>query len=113
MRYILAVYLSLSFVFATDTQKSFKVEGMHCGYGCVNKVKSVVTSIEGVKTCDVDFEKSLMTVVYDEKKIDSNKIITSLSQETTYTTTSIDENKGKEKKKTFWSKLKNLFNKKS
>ena len=89
-----------TFVLAHDVSKSFKVEGMHCGYGCVDRVKKVVTSIDGVKECNVDFSKSLMTVIYNDDKLDDNKIVTSLNENTTYETTLIGDDK-----KTFWSKI--------
>ena len=108
MRDLLILICFFTCIIAEDISKSFEVTGMHCGYGCVNKIKSVITSMDGVKNCEVDFEKSLMTVIYDKKKINSNKIITSLNEKTTYKTSELNA-----EKKTFWSRLKKLFNKKS
>ena len=51
-----------------------------------------------------------MTVVYDGKKINSEKIITSLNEQTTFKTTEILNEKEKEK---FWSKFKKIFSKNS
>ena len=48
---------------------SFKVEGMMCGVSCVNKIKTEVDALEGVKSCDVSFEKGVMIVDYDESKL--------------------------------------------
>jgi len=48
-------------------QAVMKVEGMNC-MGCVNKVKSALTALDGVKSCDVNLEQSRATVVYDHKK---------------------------------------------
>ena len=105
MRYVLTF---LAFSFAADISQTFTVEGMSCGYGCVNKVKTVINSLDGVKKCEVDFNKSLMVVEFDGEKLNSDKIISSLQKNTTYKTTKMVE-----KKENFWSKLKNIFGNKS
>ena len=110
MRKLLIIASCFSLMFASEVSKSFKVDGMHCAFGCASKVKSIVNSIEGIKNCEVDFEKSLMTVVYDGKKINSEKIITSLNEQTTFKTTEILNENEKEK---FWSKFKKIFSKNS
>tara|TARA_B100000959_G_C14737515_1_gene523594 strand:- start:323 stop:649 length:327 start_codon:yes stop_codon:yes gene_type:complete len=108
MRYLLIFFSLLVVSLSADVSKSFKVEGMHCGYGCVNKVKAIVNSLDGVKKCEVDFNKSLMVVEFEEEKLDSDKIILSLNENTTYQTTKFEE-----KKPTFWSKFKGIFKNKS
>ena len=45
---------------------SFSIEGMTCGVGCVNKIMAEIGTLDGVKVCDVDFEKGIMTVDYTE-----------------------------------------------
>ena len=102
------IIVLLSFIvlgFAHNISKSFAVEGMHCDYGCVQKIKTVVASLDGVQSCDVDFRQKKMTVVYNDDKLDSESIVASLDQNTTFITTEI-----KEKKKSFWSRFKGLFN---
>ena len=49
-----------------------------------------------------------MVVEFDGEKLNSEKIIASVQEGTTYKTTKIVE-----KKENFWSKLKNIFSKKS
>ena len=107
MRYVCVFFTFLVFAFAADVSQSFKVEGMHCGYGCVNKLKGAVDSMEGVKKCEVDFSKSLMVVEFDDKKLNSEKIIISVQENTTY-----KASLAVEKKQKFWSKFKNMFSKK-
>ena len=111
MKNILLIISITSFAISSDIIENYKIEGMHCGYGCVNKVKTVLNSIEGVKKCDVNFEKSLMTVEFDEEKVNSDLIISSLSKNTTYRTSKVKEKDTN--KESFWSKLKGIFNKKS
>ena len=69
---ILLVFM-LSLLFSGNKLEKYKIEGMHCSYGCVNKIKSVVNSIEGMKSCEVSFENSLMTVEYDDSKVNSGQ----------------------------------------
>lgn len=42
----------------------FKVEGMTC-MGCVNSVKRLLTSLDGVEQVDVDLSQGLVQVCYD------------------------------------------------
>ena len=109
MKKNILIVLIFSFLLSADKSESYKIEGMHCGYGCVNKVKSIMNSLDGMKACEVSFEKSLMTVEYDDSKIDIDKIILSLTEGTTYITTIINKN-DKKGKKSFWSKVKGIFN---
>ena len=104
MKNIIILLLFTAFGFSHNVSKSYTVEGLTCDYGCVNKVKTVVTALEGVQSCDVDYRQKKMTVVYNEDKLDSKDIIASLDEQTTFTTTPIEENK-----KGFWSKFKGLF----
>lgn len=108
MRYILILFTFLAFSFGDNVSQSFTVKGMHCGYGCVTKLQTAVNSLEGVNKCDVDFNKSLMVVEFDSEKLNSEKIIASVGENTTY-----KASKMVEKKENFWSKLKNMFGNKS
>ena len=103
MKYIFSV-LFFSFLVSADKSESYKIEGMHCGYGCVNKVKSLVNSLEGVKLCDVSYENSSMEIQYDDTKVNSEMILKLLSDNTTYKTALVVE-----EKKSFWSKFKGIF----
>ena len=105
------IIILLSFVvcaFAHNISKSFNVEGMTCDFGCVNKVKTIVGGLEGVQSCEVDFRQKKMTVIYNDETLNSDNIISSLDENTTFTTTIMED-----KKKSFWSKLKGLFGGKS
>ena len=106
MRYFVVLFSFLTFVLADDVSQAFKIEGMHCGYGCVNKVKSVINSLEGVKKCEVDFNKSLMTVEYDDTKVNPDLIVSTITEKTTYETRKVED---KKEKRSFWDKLKGIF----
>jgi len=113
MKKIILIISVASFLLSSDVTESYKVEGMHCGNGCVKKVKNIINSIDGVKTCEVSFENSLLTVEFDEEKVNSDLIISSLSKQTTYRTSKIKDKTKETSKKSFWSKLKGVFSKKS
>ena len=76
--------LLFSFLFAEGNKVNLKIDGMQCAYSCAGKVSKVVQNIEGVKECNVDFASGTAQVVYDEKKIDSKKIVKFLNNETYY-----------------------------
>ena len=84
MKYLFFPILLFSFLFAEGNKVNLKIDGMQCAYSCAGKVSKVVQNIEGVKECNVDFASGTAQVVYDEKKIDSKKIVKFLNNETYY-----------------------------
>ena len=76
--------LFFSFAFAKDDKVSLKIEGMRCSYSCSDKVTKVVENLKGVKDCQVDFANNTATVIFDNKKLDSEKIINVLEKKTSY-----------------------------
>ncbi len=69
---------------------SFKVDGMMCGVSCVNKLKAQVHTLEGVKSCDISFEKGMMIIDYDESKLNDEKILDLFTNNPTYKVTTLD-----------------------
>jgi len=96
----------VSFTFCGNVIESYKIQGMHCQVGCANKVKSLISELEGMKNCEVDFESSTMTVEYDDTKVNSELILSTMSDKTTYKSAKIEN---KEKKQSIWNKIKKLF----
>lgn len=96
----------MSFALSGTVTELYKVEGMHCQYGCANKVKSLVSEMDGMKKCEVDFETSLMTVEFDDEKVNSDLILSLVADKTTYKYEKITE---EVEKKSFWNRLKKLF----
>ena len=76
--------LFLSFAFAKDDKVNLKIEGMRCSYSCSDKVTMVVENLKGVKDCQVDFANNTATVIFDNKKLDSEKIVNVLEKKTSY-----------------------------
>ena len=91
MKYtLLLTSLFVSVALAGDNTVYLKVDGMKCGYSCSGKVSTVVQNLKGVKDCNVDFEKGMATVVYDDKEIEEKDILESLEDKTSYKVTLVD-----------------------
>ncbi len=54
-------------------KKAIKVKGMHC-QSCEVLIKDSLEEVDGVKSAELDHEKNIATVEYDETKVDENKI---------------------------------------
>lgn len=57
----------------------FKAKQMSCG-GCANKVKKLLTGVDGVKDVAVNLESKIVTVSYDSQKTNAAKIQDSFKQ---------------------------------
>ena len=53
---------------------------MMCGGGCVKKINRAMDSIEGIKSREVNFEKSTMTVIYNDELVNDKMIIAALEK---------------------------------
>ena len=80
---LLVFLTTLTFLFSATSK--FNVDGMMCGKGCVNKIKKHMGSLDGIKSCDVNFDKAIMTIEYDESKLNDQLIMDRLHDKTTYT----------------------------
>ena len=98
MKYISIIPLVIfTTLLAKDNAAYVKVDGMMCGYSCSGKVSKVVQNLKGVKECDVDFEKGIATVLYDDKKLEEKDILQSLKSNTSYKGSILDnQNKTKQ-----------------
>ena len=96
MKYIV---LMLSFMFsmllAKENTTYLKVDGMKCSYSCSGKVSNIVQNMKGVKKVNVDFEKGIATVKYDDKKTAVKDIVDGLNNKTLYQATELDIEKSK------------------
>ena len=99
------LFILASFCFAANS--TYSVEGMMCGSGCASKIKAQINSLDGINKCDVNFEKSTMTVDYDENKVSEASIAALLNEKTTYKCSVKETNEVK--KRGLLSRLFNLF----
>jgi len=100
----------IGFIFCGEKTSDFSVKGMMCSGGCVKKINRAMDSIEGIKSREVNFEKEMMTVIYDDELVNDKIIITAL-EKNNYSCSLKEAPKEKTKKespvKLFF---KNLFN---
>ena len=80
MKNIVLLILSITFAFSISTKKIYNVEGMFCGYGCVDNIKSSLNKLEGVEEFSVDFETKRMEVLFDDANLKSEVLVNSLSK---------------------------------
>lgn len=73
MRIIFLFFVLVNFVFASETLK-FKVEGMHCPL-CTTAVKKAISKLDGVEKVSARLNTKEVSVTYDEKKVDIEKIL--------------------------------------
>ena len=84
MKKLLLPVLLLSVLLAEDNKVNLKIDGMRCAYSCASKVCEIVQNMKGVEECNVDFASGTAEVVYDDKKINSEKIVKFLNKKTYY-----------------------------
>ena len=106
MKYFITLCAILTFLTAGETTTNLKVKGMACQYSCANRVKTVLNDIEGIKSCDVNFETSTATVSFDEAKITPAEIKKILSKKTDFEVSLENEPEKEESSiKSFFRKL--------
>ena len=83
MKQLIFLLSCAGFLLAGETIATYTVVGMICGINCPKAIQKSLQGVDGVKTCTVDFDSKTATVTYDDEKIDS-KIISSTIAKNTY-----------------------------
>ncbi|CAG0951313.1 MAG: hypothetical protein HND27_02425 [Bacteroidetes bacterium] len=70
------------------------VEGMVCASGCAKGIEKELNTVNGIVSCEVDFDSESATVVYDKSKLEERDIIALIGDinEGQYTATVASEN---------------------
>ena len=84
MKKIFILILTTASLYSISTTTVFNVEGMSCPAGCAPKVTNAALQIKGVEKCDVNFEESKATIVYDNEKVTEAEILAALKTNTTF-----------------------------
>ena len=95
MKQTLIIFMLFGFLFAEDNIAKYKVKGMQCSQSCPVKITQAINKIDGVKTCEVNFDQKTATVTYDQDKIDSKALAEAINAATDY---DVSDNKAEEKK---------------
>lgn len=54
---------------ATYAKAEFTIDGMTCAVGCAATIQKKISKMEGVKSANVDFDRKLAMVEYDNAKV--------------------------------------------
>lgn len=54
---------------ATYAKAEFTIDGMTCAVGCAATIQKKISKMDGVKSANVDFDKKLAMVEYNEAKV--------------------------------------------
>ena len=102
MKTIFITLSTLGLLFSGESTVTYSVDGMMCSKSCVRKVNDSLNGIGGIKSCKVDFKSKTATVIFDDEKIDSDKIAKTISEGTYFKVKDLDQ---KEKSTSFWDWL--------
>ena len=83
---ILVNIIIASFIFCATQEQTFKIDGMTCG-GCAQKVINAVASLDGVNTCDVNLDKGLAYISFENDIVTQTTILETLKSKTNYSCT--------------------------
>lgn len=90
---------------------SFKIDGMHCEYGCAKGIEKKLAKLDGIKSAKVDFETKEAVIEYDAtvqtpqiladvvKSMDEKYIISDIKSSSDQSSLYFDQEKEKGKKK--------------
>lgn len=70
------------------------IEGMVCASGCAKGIEKEMSTVNGIVSCEVDFDSERATVIYDKSKLEERDIIALIEDinEGQYTATVASEN---------------------
>ena len=102
MKTILIALTTFGFLFSGESTATYRVEGMMCAMNCPQKVNDSLNGVDGIKSCKVDFESKTATIIFDDEKIESDKIAKIIARGTYYKVMDINK---KEKSRSFWDWL--------
>ena len=92
----------LGLLFSGESMTTYRVDGMMCAMNCPKKVNESLNGLDGIKSCKVDFESKTASVVYDNEKIDADKIAKTIAKGTHFKVKDLNE---KEASGSFWNWL--------
>ncbi len=64
---------------ATYAKAEFTIDGMTCEIGCARTIEKKIAKMEGVKSAKVDFDKKLAMVEYNEAKVSTTSLTTTVT----------------------------------
>ena len=80
--FLSVIIFSVSSVNAKDITVNYDVKGMMCSMNCPDYVKEGAVKVDGVKKCEVDFNKGSAIITFDDSKVDQKELANILSKNT-------------------------------
>ena len=103
MKLTLLLAAGFGLLTAGESTAKYRVDGMMCSANCPMKVNQSLDGVEGIKSCKVDFEAKTATVIFDDEKIDREKIAKTIAKGTYYKV--MDLSRKEAKSSSFWGWL--------
>jgi len=75
---ILLLTITNTFIIAKDITLDYNIKGMMCAMSCPDYIKDEAIKLDGVKKCNIDFNKASATITFDNTKIDELKLVNML-----------------------------------
>ena len=76
------ILLFLSILLSNEVTTTLNIKGMMCENSCVKSVTNAVDGLNGIKSCEVNFNNETATIKYDNSVIDVNQIKKIISEKT-------------------------------
>ena len=99
---IILSVMVLGLLFSRESMATYRIDGMMCAMNCPKKVNESLNELDGVKSCKVDFESKTAAIVYDNEKIDADKIAKIIAKGTYFKVKNLNEKEGAS---SFWNWL--------
>ncbi|MBI2034085.1 MAG: heavy-metal-associated domain-containing protein [Candidatus Liptonbacteria bacterium] len=61
------------------TKIELKIEGMHCG-SCAVGIQMMVSSLDGVKSAEVSYDKKIGVFEFESSKVNKDKIVKTIEE---------------------------------
>ena len=72
----------MGLLFSMESTATYRTDGMMYAMNYPKKVNESLNGLDGVKSCKVDFESKTAKIVYDDEKIDTDKIARTIARGT-------------------------------
>ena len=84
--YIISLIL-FSLIIAKEKQIDLLIDGMMCAKNCPSKINESLLNVNGVKSCNVDFNTKTAIIVYDDEVTDQDNIAKLITENTYFKVT--------------------------
>ena len=58
-----------------NANTTLAIDGMTCETGCAKRIEQKIAKMEGVKSCEVNFEKKTAAIIYNDEKVASTQFV--------------------------------------